>query len=218
MFPVLVSLITNRPIIFTVAVGIIGFALPPIVVRQKRMKQQQLFEKQLGDALAVITNSLKSGYSFQQAMSAVAKDMTPPISTEFTKVLIEIGYGMPQEDALRRMQARVQSEDLEMLISSIVMSQRVGGNLSQVLSTISKTITERITLKQEINALSAQGRASGVIIGLLPVAVFLFLMLSNPEYVSSMLHTSTGNKMLIVSALMELTGFVAMKKVTDIDC
>lgn len=213
--PVIVALITQN-MISALGVGIIGFAVPCLYFMKKQNDRRNAFSLQLGDALLTISNGLRAGFSFQQAMRSIAKDMMPPISTEFAKVLNEIDYGMPQEEALKRMYVRLQNEDLKMLISALAIADKTGGNLSDVLFTISTTVQNRIKIRQEVKTLSAQGKISSIIIGALPIVIILIMMVMNPDYIETLTTTDTGRKLLVVAAIMEVIGFAVMNKITDV--
>lgn len=216
MTPVFIGSILNGNPIFIIGISIVCFAIPPFLVQRSKKKREDLFTKQLGDSLVIMCNSMHSGYSFQQAMASIAKDMQPPISTEFARVLREMSYGLSMEEAMYRMRDRMGNEDLEILISAVSVSNMVGGNLSEILKTISETIKERIALRGEIKTLSAQGRTSGLIIGLLPVAIALMLMILNPDYIKPLLEKPLGHKLIIIGLIMEAIGFSIMRKITDI--
>lgn len=213
--PIFAALITQN-MISAIGIGIIGFAAPLLYFMKKRNDKRNAFSLQFGDALLMISNGLRSGFSFQQAMRSVSKDMMPPISTEFKKVLNEIDYGMPQEEALKRMYLRLQNEDLKMLISALAIADKTGGNLSDVLSTISVTVQNRIKIRQEVKTLSAQGKMSSIIIGSLPIVIILIMMVMNPSYIDTLLNTGTGRMLLVIAAIMEVVGFIVMNKITDV--
>lgn len=212
---VLIGLITENSI-SAAGVGIVGFVIPPQLVQRSKHKRQQLFDKQLSEALIVMSNCIKSGYSFQQAMESIAADMQPPISTEFAKTLREIRYGVKQEDALYHMVERVQNKDLGLLVSAVVISSQVGANLSEILDNISETIKDRIKIKNDVKILSSQGRISGLIIGILPIVLALFLMIVNPDYIVSFFETTIGKIMVGTGVVLEIIGFTIVNRIVDI--
>ena len=214
--PALVGLLLRLDLLTVAALCVIGIAIPPIMVQRAKNKQQQLFNKQLGESLTIMSNCMRSGYSFQQAMHSISKEMQPPISTEFSRVIREIHYGATLDQALNNMAARVNNQDFDLLISAVITSSHVGGNLSDILDTIAETITDRIRLREEVRILTSQGRMSGLIIGLLPVAVLLFLMLLNPTYLSDFVSDPLGKTMLAISVVMELIGFFVINRMVDI--
>lgn len=194
----------------------LGIVLPIVYIKIKKGKKLKTFEGQLGDTLIMICNSMRSGFSFQQAMESVAADMPAPIGVEFARVCNEIRYGATLDDALENMTNRVKSADLMLVVSAVCIQRTTGGNLSEILSTISDTIRDRLKIKGEIRSITAQGRTSGMIIGALPVFIAVALMLINPDYMSSFFTTSAGNIMLTVSVIMEVIGFIAIRKVVNI--
>ncbi len=194
----------------------LGAFLPIVVIKLKKDKRLKVFESQLGDTLIMMCNSLRSGFSFQQAMDNVATDMPAPIGVEFSRVCNEIRYGATMEEALENMAARIKSPDLLLVVSAVCIQRTTGGNLSEILTTISNTIRDRLKIKGEIRSITAQGRISGLIIGALPAFIAVALMLINPEYMSTFFTTSTGRIMLIVCVAMEVFGFLAIRKVVTI--
>lgn len=216
MVPMILVILVGGEILTAAALGIMGFAIPPILVGRARKKRTELFNKQLSESLIMIGNSIKGGFTFMQSMESIASDMQPPISTEFAKVLREVHYGVSQEDALKHMVERTQNRDLELLVSAVVTSAQVGSNLTDILDTISVTIRDRIKMKQDINTLTAQGRISGIIIGSLPVVLILALMVINPEYYEGFFDATIGKVLIILSIVMETVGFLLIKKIINI--
>ena len=201
----------------SVTLAAVGAFLPIIFIKIKKENRRKAFEAQLGDTLIMMCNGLKSGFSFQQTMENVASDMPAPIGMEFGRVCNEIRYGATMEEALNNMAERVKSPDLMLVVSAVLIQRTTGGNLSEILSTISETIRDRIKIKGEISSITAQGRMSGIIIGSLPVGIAVILMVINPEYMSTLFTTTAGNIMLSVSVIMEILGFLAIRKVVTIE-
>jgi tight adherence protein B len=214
--PAIAGLLLKMDLLAVLGICVIGFAIPPVMVQRSRSKQQQLFNKQLGESLTIMSNCLRSGYSFQQAMHSISKEMQPPVSTEFGRVVRELNYGATLEQALNNMSQRVNSKDFDLLISAVITSAQVGANLSEILDTISETITDRIRLREEVRVFSAQGRMSGLIIGLLPVVVLLFLMILNPTYLTDFISHPIGKLLLMLSVLLEAIGFFLINRIVDI--
>ncbi|MEL4106864.1 type II secretion system F family protein [Oscillospiraceae bacterium WX1] len=214
--PVLLLALLGKSFITIFSAGIIGFIVPPLLVKRAKKKRQQLFNKQLGETLVVMGNCMRSGYSFQQAMESIAKDMQPPISIEFSNTIREIRYGVKMEDALLNMVERTQNPDLSLLVSAVITTSRVGANLTDILDNISATIKDRIKIKDEVRVLTAQGRMSGLIIGLLPVFITLMLMLMNPGYIMAFFNSVLGQVMVGVGIFLEIIGFLSIRKIVDI--
>ncbi|SEA12357.1 tight adherence protein B [Lachnospiraceae bacterium NK3A20] len=212
---VLVNALTGKAV---VAGGFcaVGFLAPLIFFKKKQIDRRNAFNGQFADVLLTICNGLKSGFSFQQSLASITKDMQPPVSIEFGKAVAEMEYGVSQHDALMHIYDRVRCEDMKMLVSALDIAKKTGGNLSDVLETISETVRTRIKIRQEVKALSAQGKTSALIIGALPIVLMILLSILNPEYIGQLFQTPLGQKMLIVAAIMETVGFTVMNKITDV--
>ena len=181
-----------------VVFGVIGYFLPHFVLQRKVRQRAKAFDAQLGDALILIANSLRTGYSFMQAMDMVAKEMAPPISEEFARVIREMSLGVATETAMTGLTQRVASEDLDLVVTAMLIQRQIGGNLAEILDKIAGTIRERVRLRGHIQTLTAQGRLSGLIVGLLPFALGGFIFLMNPGYISGLFTDPYGQKMLSV--------------------
>lgn len=173
-------------IAFAVIFAVIGWFVPDWYVKFQQRKRITAFNNQLGDTIILMANSLRSGYSFLQTMELVGRESPPPMSVEFRRAVREVGLGVGVQDALGNLLRRVPSEDLDLMITAVQIQFEVGGNLATILDTIAHTIRERVRIQGEIKTLTAMGRASGWIISLLPVALGIFIMLINPNYMSAM--------------------------------
>lgn len=216
VIPMVVVTVFGGNIITAIALGLIGIAIPPILVKNAHKKREELFNKQLSESLVIMGNSLRGGFTFLQAMESVATDMQPPISSEFAKVIREIHFGVKQDAALTHMVERAKSKDLELLVSAVLTSQQVGSNLSEILDTISETIGDRIKIKQEIRVLTSQGRISGIIIGALPIVIILAIMVLNPEYFAGFFESFIGKILIALSIVLEVIGFAVINKIVDL--
>ncbi|PKM62839.1 MAG: type II secretion protein F [Firmicutes bacterium HGW-Firmicutes-21] len=211
----IVALITGNAIV-SIILAIVGIMIPPMYIKKQKKKRIAAFENQLGDALVIMCNCLRSGLTLGQAIENISSEMSEPISKEFTRVCTEIKYGTSLEKALNSMSDRIGSYDLMMAVSAINIQRQVGGNLSEILSNISETIKSRIKLKGEIKVLTATGRASGIVIGLLPIGLGLIIFLLNPDYMIAFFENSIGRILLMVGAVMETIGFLMVKKIITI--
>lgn len=189
-----------------------------VIAAKRRLKA---FNNQLGDAINLLANSLRSGYSFLQSMELVSREAPPPMSSEFRRVVQEVGLGLSTEDALANLMRRVPSEDLDLLITAVNIQHEVGGNLAQILETIGHTIRERVRIKGEISVLTAQGRVSAYVITALPIGLAIMITLINPDYMAPIFTFGMPPNAwccLPVSAIaMILAGFFAIMKIVDIE-
>ncbi|HHN93174.1 MAG TPA: secretion system protein, partial [Anaerolineae bacterium] len=172
--------IVKRDVIAAVGAALAGFFAPRFYLKFRYNRRLKAFNDMLGDTINLMVNGIRAGYSILQAMEAVSREMGPPISTEFARVVQEVQLGISLEDAMDNMLRRVPSDDLDMLITAINVQREVGGNLAEVLDTISFTIRERVRIKGEIKALTAQSRVSGYMVAMVPVVLAVIIYLINP--------------------------------------
>lgn len=215
-FPALIALVISGRLLVMIALAF-GFAfLPPLYLRTKINKQRVLFERQLGDALMVLANAIRAGFSFPQALSNVANDLSDPISREFLSVSRDLQLGGDLEASMLKVADRMESEDLRLITTAVVIQRQVGGNLAEILDTISQTIRDRLAIKRSVKALTAQGRISGKIIGAMPIFLLAIITLMNPTYAEPLFATTTGIVLLGFSALIEIFGFAWIKRIVNI--
>lgn len=180
-------------------------------------KRKNSFFEQLGDSLNTISNALRAGYSFQQAMDVVAKEMEPPISQEFAQVAREVNMSVPLDVALEAMNRRVGSRDFDLVVTAVLIHREVGGNLAQILDTISDTLGERIRMKREINSLTAQGRLSATILVAMPFVIGLFLYVFKEEQIMLLFTEPVGRMALALSLVLEVIGIFVIRRIVDIE-
>jgi tight adherence protein B len=197
--------------------GIFGFCLPLFIMRAKIERRTKAFNLQLGDTLVLVANSLRTGYSFMQAIEMVSREMPKPIGEEFGRVLKEMNLGVPTEDAMNNMAKRIDSDDLDLAITAVLIQRQVGGNLAEVLTSIASTIRERVKIKGQIKTLTAQGRISGLIIGILPFGIGGIIYVLNPEYMRVLFTHPMGKAMLAAGLVSELIGMMVIRKIINID-
>ncbi|MGH7904271.1 MAG: type II secretion system F family protein [Candidatus Dormibacteraceae bacterium] len=194
-----------------------GFFLPGLYVKRRQRRRLKAFNSQLGDTMVLLSNALKAGYSFAQAIDTVGKNAVAPMSDEFSRAVREMNLGVSVEEALKNMVARIESTDLDLMVTAVIIHRSVGGNLAEVLDKIAHTIRERIRIKGEISTLTAQARASGVIITLLPVALGALLYFVAPAYFKPMTEQVLGWVMLAFAAGMILIGNAFIRKIVNIE-
>lgn len=207
--------------IISALIGVIGGAmLPRIYVRRQQNKRLITFGNQLPDMLNLVVNGLRAGYSTLQAMEAVSKELPPPLSVEFGRVVKEMQLGLGMEDALNNLHRRIPSDDLDLIITAINVQREVGGNLAEILDTISYTIRERIKIKGEIKVLVSQVIYSGRFLAMLPLILMGLLWFANREYLMTFFKPGNllcGGIMLGIAGVMVFAGYMAMNKLADIE-
>jgi tight adherence protein B len=199
--------------------GVIGFFLPRFYVKRQQTVRLNKFNDQLGDMLNLVVNGLRAGYSTMQAMEAVSRELPAPISDEFHRVVQEMQIGIPMEKALDNLLRRIPSDDLDFVITAINVQREVGGNLSEILDTISFTIRERVRIKGEIRVLTATVRTSATVLSLIPVFLTLALWFISPDYISSFFDRGPLCGWLAVVTIvgMIVSGYLVMMKIADIE-
>ncbi len=215
--PGLLLLVTSQNIALAIQVTLIGLLIPPIILSRRRRSRVIAFDRQLGEALTTMANSLRAGFGFLQAMELVSKEMPDPLGTEMARTIKEITLGVTVEEALQHLAGRVQSQELDLMITAVSIQRQVGGNLAELLDKIGHTITERERMQGEIRTLTAQGRISGLIIGCLPFVLAAFLIAFNPAYIGMLVNHPIGFLLLTIGVLAEILGIVLIRKIVAID-
>lgn len=191
---------------------LLGFLLLALRIRRRRKK----FTNQLGDMLTMVANALRAGFSFMQAFELISREMDAPMGKEVRLVVNEVNLGNTLETALDNMQKRVASPDFELVVTAVLIQRQVGGDLAQILDTISETIQERIRMRREVMALTAQGRASAMVVGLVPIALAGALSIFNPNYLKPLIETETGHMFVMAAIILELVGVLIIRRIVDI--
>jgi len=195
----------------------LGFFAPALGVGIYRRRRLRRFEAQLAEALQQMATALKAGLAFHQAVEQVARDALPPLSQEFGLYLKEVKLGVPVDEALSAMAARVGSEDLELVAASTNLARQMGGNLAEMFETIAATVRERFRLEGRIRALTSQGKLQGIIVAALPVFVAAFLDWYRPDLMQPLFRTAYGYALIGAIVLLETTGFVLIRRIVAID-
>jgi len=195
--------------------------LPNLYLTIQARRRVKAFNNQLGDTITMMANALRGGYSFLQTLDMVAKEAPAPMSSEFRRVVQEVGLGRSTEDALQNLLRRMPSDDLELLITAVNIQMEVGGNLAQILDTIGHTIRERVRIKGEIQTLTAQGRISAWVITGLPVGLAIFISMVNPGYMAPIFTLGMPPEawccLPVTAGVMIVIGYFAIMKIIDID-
>ena len=180
-------------------------------------RRKKAFTEQLGDCLTTVSNALRAGFSFMQAMELISREMEPPISDEFAHATADMSMGITLENALEHMIKRVDSADFELVVTAVLIQREVGGNLAQILDNISDTINERIKMKREILALTAQGRFSALVLLALPFVAAAIMYFLNRDNFMILFEEPTGRMAIGAAIIMEIIGYIVIQRIVDID-
>ncbi|GAB4499802.1 MAG: type II secretion system F family protein [Anaerolineales bacterium] len=200
--------------------AVVGLFIPRMYIKGQQQKRLQRFAEQLPDMLNLMVNGLRAGYSTMQAMEAVSRELPPPLSDEFRRVVQEMQLGIPMERALDNLLRRIPSEDLDFVVTAINVQREVGGNLAEIMDTISFTIRERVRIKGEIRVLTSQVMYSGRFLSILPLILMGILWVINRPYMMRFFNPETrtcGLSMLGCGGLMIVAGYFVMNKIGDIE-
>lgn len=211
-----IALAATLELVWAVAAFAAGVLLGLMFLNIYIKRRQKVFTTQLGDMLIMVANALRAGFSFMQAFELIAREMDAPIGREVQKVVREVNIGVDLETALDNMQKRVNSSDFELVVTAVVIQRQVGGNLAQILDTISDTINNRVRMRREVMTLTAQGRASGIVLALLPVALGLVLSIVNPAYLQPLFTEPIGRACIGVAVIMEAIGYLVIRRIVNI--
>jgi tight adherence protein B len=220
---VLFYFLGGKSLILALGGGAIGLFIPRFYVRSQQSRRLIRFNEQLSDMLNLMVNGLRAGYSTMQAMEAVSKELPAPICDEFRRVVQEMQLGVPMQTSLDNLLRRIPSEDLDLVITAINVQREVGGNLAEILDTISYTIRERVRIKGEIRVLTTQVMYSGRFLSLMPLIVMGILFVLNREYMMEFFKPENNAKIpcgyiaLTCSAILIIVGYVIMNKIADIE-
>jgi tight adherence protein B len=214
--PPLLMLILTRNFLLSVLMVLLGTVGPFLWLAVLASRRQAKFDEQLPSTLQLLSGALQAGHSLQQAVDTVVHEAGDPIAAEFQRVLTEARLGRPLEEAFEAMAKRTRSVDFEWTVMAIRLQRQVGGNLAEVLSTVSQTIRDRYSLKRQIRALSAEGRLSSLILSILPVLLFAALLVFNPLFLRPLFTTRLGIMMMAGSVVLMIFGVFWLKKITEI--
>ncbi len=230
--PLVVGFLILKNFVMGIGLALLGAAGPFVWVSMKRAARCKLFAAQLLDTLLIMSNALKAGYSFLQTIELLTREAPSPTCDEFKRVVRENSLGADVEKSLEQMARRVESEDFDLLVTVISINKEVGGNLAEILESIADTIRDRQKIKGQIKALTAQGRAGGYVIALLPIGLFIMMSLIRKDvFIDSFLlgewvktvdgvTYGTGFKgwyMFVMGGILEMIGFFVIMKIVDIE-
>jgi len=204
--------------------GAVGYFIPGFYVKRQQAVRLAKFNDQLADMLNLMVNGLRAGYSVMQALEAVSRELPAPISDEFRRVVQEMQIGISMEKALENLLRRIPSEDLDFVVTAVNVQREVGGNLAEILDTISFTIRERVRIKGEIRIMTAQVRTSGAVLSLIPVFLAGALWFVSPTYIGEFFSASPATPqpmcgLIAVGVIvgMIVGGYFVMMKISDIE-
>ena len=207
-------LTTNYPI--SVMSATLAGGMPFFYLYLKKKKRMEKFLRQLPEALEMIARALRSGHAFSSGMKLAADNFDDPLGTEFEQTLDEINFGVSVSDALKDLARRVDCPDLKFFVVSVILQREVGGNLAEIMDSISRIIRERFKFDDKVRVLSAEGKVSAFILISLPFLVATALFFLNRDYITLLLEDPSGRKIAVTSLIMMITGVFLIKRMVNI--
>jgi tight adherence protein B len=204
----------NPGLVLLVAIAV-GF-LPLLWVTFRKKRRLKAFGRQLPDALELVARALRAGHSLAAGLNLVAGEMTNPIAKEFGRVFEETNLGIAMEEALENMSTRIPNLDLRFFATAVILQRQTGGDLAEILDKIGELVRERFKIWGQVQALTGEGRLSGIVLLALPPVLFGAVYRLNPDYVMVLFTDPMGKKMLIGGIVMQLLGAIAIRKIIDI--
>jgi tight adherence protein B len=213
---VAIAYFTRAPLplfpVFGLALGV----LPLGWLLWKRNKRFARFSKQLPDALELVARALRSGHSLASGINVVVEEMSDPVSKEFRMAYEEQNLGVPLELALKNVQKRMPNMDFGFFATAVAIQRQAGGDLAEILDKIGHIVRERFRILGQVQALTGEGRISGIVLMALPIALFFAVWHMNPDYVMQLFTDELGRKMVAVAAVLQVLGAICIKKIIDI--
>ena len=204
------------PLLAKLVVSVLFMSVPYLLLQRARTKRLIKIEEQLPEAADFLARAMRAGHSFTNVLQMVGSELAEPLSGEFRAAHEEINYGVPMNEALYNRADRIPLTDLRYLVIAVVIQRESGGNLAEILGNISHVIRERLKLIAKVRVLSAEGRMSAWVLGMMPFCMMLYMMIANPDYVSLLWTDPTGIKMLWWGAAMILIGVLWIRRLIQI--
>jgi tight adherence protein B len=197
--------------------GVLALLLVRMVVQRKAAKRQQAFAEQLPDSLNLIAGSLRAGFGLLQAIEVIGGESPSPTADEFRRVKVEVHLGRDLDEALHAMALRVGSEDFAWVTDGIQIHREVGGDIAEIIDSVNSTIRSRNQIRRRIRSLSAEGRASAIVLVLLPIVLIVFITLINPSYVGELTGSSIGRLLIAFSAIAMVVGVIWINRIVRLE-
>jgi|SRR5581483_2979224 tight adherence protein B len=199
------------------AAAVVCYNLPKVYMNRRRKSRVEKLNKQLPEALTIISNALKAGFGLLQALNNAADQLEHPIATELGRTIHEMNVGSSAEEALLGLTERAGSYDLDIVVTAILVQRTVGGNLGEILDTVADTMRERIRIRGEIQTLTAQQKLTGVVIGLLPIVIGILFQILSPGYINPLFTTTMGKAMIGGAIVLEAVGIMVIQRILNIE-
>jgi tight adherence protein B len=203
--------------LLTAVVSLVPGVFPMLYILNRRKVRLQQFMEQFPDALDMMSSALRAGHSLGKALQLIASEAPDPVGMEFRKTFEEQNLGRPMNEALLNMTERINSVDLKLFVSAVIIQRESGGNLREILVKLNQTIRNRLKLIGQLRVYTTQGRASGLILGTLPIAIGLIIYIFNPDYIMLLFRETAGQFMVTAALVLQVIGFLIIRKIVHLN-
>ncbi|MSQ66180.1 MAG: secretion system protein F [Limnohabitans sp.] len=214
--PAVLLLLLDNPLVAGVSGVVVAF-MPRYLLNYTKKRRTELFEKQLPDALLMVSGGMRAGASLMVALESMVKEQKPPLAQEFDLMLREQRLGVDFDSALSNMEKRMPLPDFVLLVAAMRITREVGGNFAEILESLSHTLSRKHEMEGKIKALTAQGKLQGIVMALLPVFLLGILTMMEPEAMAPLYNTLYGWGVLLVVSIMITIGYLGIRKIVNID-
>ena len=200
-----------------VITGAIGLFIPLVVVKELEKRRRRKFAGQIVDSLMILSSCLKAGLSLQQAIEVLIEEMPPPMSQEFGLLLRQMRMGVSLESAVMDLKKRIRVDELDMVVTAMLVARETGGDLTETFSRLANTIQERNKLIGKVNALCIQGKLQGIIMSIIPIAFAVFVYKTNPRFFDVFFQDNFGRMLLGYAFISQILGMFFIRKLSKVD-
>ena len=216
LIPIVLLVILDNPLVAVVSGVVVAF-MPRYIVKYLQNSRLELFEKQLPDALLMVSGGMRAGASLSVALESMVKEQKPPLAQEFDLMLREQRLGVDFDNALSNMEKRMPLLDFVLLVAAMKITREVGGNFAEILESLSHTLRRKHEMEGKIKALTAQGKLQGIVMAMLPVFLLAILTFMEPDAMAPLYNTLYGWGVLLVVSIMITIGYLGIQKIVNID-
>jgi tight adherence protein B len=220
IIPLLAFVVFFGPVIGAVVgflAGAVGFMLPAVYLRIRTARRAEAISEQLAEFLRLTANALRAGFALLQALDSAARELQPPLSEELKRLLLDTSMGANTDAALRRFADRINNYEVRTMVTAILIQRATGGNLAEVMDKVAETMEERQRIRGEVRSFTAQQRLTGNILSVYPIVLGLFFTLIHPSLMSLLWTDSVGIVLLVIALSLQLTGFLTIRRILDVD-
>jgi len=203
--------------VFGLALTVLGGTLPYLLLRRKKKKRIDAFEESFPEAIDLLGRAIRAGHAVSTGFQMVGNEIGGPVSEEFRVVSEEQRYGLPVEESLLGLVDRVDSMDVKIFVTALLIQREVGGNLAEILDNISHTIRERFKIQRQVRVFTAQGRMTGYLLAILPIALGAIIYAMSPEYMGVLFEPGVGRLLISVAVVLQIMGYLIIRRIVTIE-